>query len=109
MALVVIQKDLLAIEQGTVLKIKEPYLDLLKKIEKRALLERQELRKYMYKQKLQVHALEKNDTFTAYLFICGGREEKRNYFNPAIRKQVEQILHQLINDLTNATKYSSTS
>ncbi|GAA4067707.1 hypothetical protein [Amphibacillus indicireducens] len=96
MAITVIQRDLAIIERGAGLKIKEPYLVLLKKMENEAMLERQQLRKYMYDQKLKVIPLERNDTFTAYLFICRNREEQRNYFNPAIRKKVEHILEELM-------------
>jgi len=96
MAITVIQRDIAVIEKGNGLKIKEPYLVLLKQVEEEALLERQQLRKYVYDKKLKVVALEHNDTFTAYLFICQNREEKRNYFNPAIRKKVEYILEELM-------------
>ena len=96
MAITVIQRDLAIIERGAGLKIKEPYLVLLKKMENEAMLERQQLRKYMYDQKLKVVPLERNDTFTAYLFICRNKEEQRNYFNPAIRKKVEHILEELM-------------
>ena len=96
MAITVIQRDLAIIERGAGLKIKEPYLVLLKKMENEAMLERQQLRKYMFDQKLKVVPLERNDTFTAYLFICRNREEQRNYFNPAIRKKVEHILEELM-------------
>lgn len=96
MAITVIQRDLAIIERGAGLKIKEPYLVLLKKMENEAMLERQQLRKYMFDQKLKVVPLEKNDTFTAYLFICRNKEEQRNYFNPAIRKKVEHILEELM-------------
>lgn len=96
MAITVIQRDLAIIERGIGLKIKEPYLVLLKKMENEAMLERQQLRKYMFDQKLKVVPLERNDTFTAYLFICRNKEEQRNYFNPAIRKKVEHILEELM-------------
>lgn len=96
MAITVIQRDLAIIERGAGLKIKEPYLVLLKKMENEAMLERQQLRKYMFDQKLKVVPLERNDTFTAYLFICQNKEEQRNYFNPAIRKKVEHILEELM-------------
>ncbi len=96
MAITVIQRDLAIIERGAGLKIKEPYLVLLKKMENEAMLERQQLRKYMFDQKLKVVPLERNDTFTAYLFICRNKEEQRNYFNPAIRKKVEHILEELM-------------
>ena len=96
MAIVVIQRDLQNIQKGTTLKIKEPYIELLNKMEHEAISERRELRKQMASQQLQVVALNKNDSFSSYLFICKGKEEKRNYFNPAIRKKVENILTELM-------------
>ncbi len=96
MAIVVIQSDLHSFEKGLNVKIKEPYMGLLKVMEYRALAERQQLKKYMAKQKLQVINMEKTDTFSSYLYTCQGREEKRNYFNPAIRKKVEQIIRELM-------------
>ncbi|GGM25203.1 hypothetical protein GCM10011351_08670 [Paraliobacillus quinghaiensis] len=104
MAIVVIQKDLVTIEKETSIKIKEPYLELLQKMEKRAFLERKQLHKYMRKQNVKVISLEKNDTFSSYLYVCQGREEKRNYFNPTIRKKVEQIIREL---MENTTTFSS--
>ncbi|WP_017472402.1 hypothetical protein [Amphibacillus jilinensis] len=96
MAITVIKREIDVIENKTKIKIKSPYLLLFKQMEARAFQERQQLRKYMYDQKIQVIPLEKNDTFTAYLFVCEKREEKRNYFNPTLRKKVEQILSELM-------------
>ena len=104
MAIVVIQKDLVTIEkETTTIKIKEPYIELLRKMEKRAFAERQQLHKYMRKQNVKVISLEKNDTFSSYLYVCQGREEKRNYFNPTIRKKVEQIIRELMENTTTST------
>ncbi|WP_067840160.1 hypothetical protein [Amphibacillus sediminis] len=96
MALIVLQKDSAKLADNSTLTIKQPYLDLLTKMIDKALLERQQLRKYMHDQKLKIITLERNNTFTGYLFICQGREEQRNYFNPAIRKKVEVILSELM-------------
>ncbi|WP_186579104.1 hypothetical protein [Aquibacillus kalidii] len=96
MAILVIKQDLQNIEKGTILKIKEPYIELLNKMEADATNERKRLRKQMRNLQLQVTQLNKNDAFSSYLFICKGREEKRNYFNPAIRKKVELILDELM-------------
>ncbi|MFC4403204.1 hypothetical protein [Gracilibacillus xinjiangensis] len=94
MALRVIKHDLTQLQQNTPFKINEPYIALLKQIEKKATNERRNLQKQMYKEKIQVITAEKKESFTTYLFICKGREEKRNYFNPAIRKKVESILNE---------------
>ncbi|MDC3417245.1 hypothetical protein [Aquibacillus salsiterrae] len=96
MAITVIKQDLELIEQEKIFKIKEPYLRLLQKMQHVATIERRHLRKQMTDQHLQVITYEKTDSFTSFLFICKGKEEKRNYFNPAIRKKVEIIIHELM-------------
>lgn len=45
---------------------------------------------------MQIIHLNKNDSFSSFLFLCQGREEKRNYFNPAIRKKVEEVIRSLM-------------
>ncbi|CQR47018.1 hypothetical protein BN1058_01307 [Paraliobacillus sp. PM-2] len=102
MAITVIQKDLISFEKESNIKIKEPYTELLKIMENRALSERQQLKKYMAKQKVQVVSLDKTETFSSYIYICQGREEKRSYFNPTIRKKVEKIIREL---MTHALSY----
>ncbi|QGH35677.1 hypothetical protein GI584_17190 [Gracilibacillus salitolerans] len=106
MALTVIKHDLQKMNQLSPFKINEPYISLLEKMEKNATEERRKLRKQMYQEKIKVVAAEKNDSFTSYLFLCKGKEEKRNYFNPAIRKKVELILEEL---LAHAYESSSSS
>ncbi|WP_174616241.1 hypothetical protein [Virgibacillus ihumii] len=95
MAMVVIQQDIQHIQNGS-FKIKEPYMELLEKMNTEAANERRQLRKSMQKHKLKVLTLNKNDSFSSFLFLCNGREEKRNYFNPAIRKKVEVIIQELM-------------
>ncbi|WP_164669546.1 hypothetical protein [Virgibacillus doumboii] len=95
MAMVVIQQDIQHIQKGA-FKIKEPYTELLEKMYSEATHERRKLRKMMEDEKLKVVTLNSNDSFSSYLFLCKGREEQRNYFNPAIRKKVETILHELM-------------
>ncbi|WP_028781986.1 hypothetical protein [Thalassobacillus devorans] len=106
MALVVIQQDRRHIEKGQ-FKIKEHYLELLGKMEYEARTERRELRARMDREKLQVVQISKNDSFTSFLFLAHGYEEKRNYFNPAIRKKVENILYELMQKaLRSAPQYT---
>lgn len=61
-----------------------------------ALAERRQLRTKMENKKLRVMLINKNDSFSSYLFYCKGKEEKRNYFNPAIRKKVEEIVQEIM-------------
>ncbi|WP_060680543.1 hypothetical protein [Virgibacillus halodenitrificans] len=95
MALVVIQQDIQLFKKGP-FKIKELYLHPLEKMETAGIKERKELKKIMQKKQLKVFTLTKNDSFSSFLFVCRGKEEKRNYFNPAIRKKVEVILQELM-------------
>ncbi|CDQ21080.1 hypothetical protein SAMN05192559_106136 [Halobacillus karajensis] len=95
MAITVIRQDRKHMEQGK-FKIKEPYMELLGKMELEARQERRKLRKQMDQMKLQVVESGRNDSFTSFLFLAHGYEEKRNYFNPAIRKKVENILFELM-------------
>ncbi|GAB3060382.1 hypothetical protein [Virgibacillus ainsalahensis] len=99
MAMVVIRQDITHIQRGT-FKIKEPYLDMLEKMTFEAANERRQLRKTMNTRNLRVVTLNKNDSFSSFLFLCQGREEKRNYFNPAIRKKVETIVRELMAKVT---------
>ncbi|MFD1850030.1 hypothetical protein [Oceanobacillus bengalensis] len=96
MAIVVLKQDIIQIQSGA-FKIKEPYNDLIEKMISKAVNERRELRKTMEDMHIRVVKVNKNDSFSSYLFLSGGREEKRNFFNPAIRKHVELIIKELMN------------
>ncbi|MFP7168763.1 hypothetical protein [Terribacillus sp. 7520-G] len=94
MAIVVLQQDIRIVEEGKH-KIKTYLLHNLQAMEKAALEERRKLRIQLRQRNMQIVTAEKNDAFTTFLFITKECEEKRNYFNPAIRKKVEAILMEL--------------
>lgn len=109
MAIVVIQQDVKHIQKGA-FKIKEPYIHMLEMMISEATKERKQLRQKMEKKQLKVVTLHKNDSFSSFLFLCQGREEKRNYFNPAIRKKVEVIVQELMQKvLPPVQDYASTN
>lgn len=95
MAITVLEQDMKHMQDGP-FKIKEPYLELLEQMLAAAKTERKQLRKSMQDQKIRISPLNRNESFTSYLFIAGRREEQRNYFNPAIRKHVEAIIRELM-------------
>ncbi len=97
MAIVVIQLDVQNIKEGA-FKIKKPYIEFLNNMATVAINKRKQLQKVMKDHHIQVVSLHRNQSFSSYLFICQGREEKRSYFNPAIRKKVEAILRELIHE-----------
>lgn len=95
MAIVVLNQDINHMKQGE-FKINEPYIDLIEKMISLARNERRFLRKTMEDKKIQVVRLNKNESFSSFLFLCQGKEEKRNYFNPTIRKKVEEVIRSLM-------------
>ncbi|MFC4024500.1 hypothetical protein ACFOUV_11905 [Oceanobacillus longus] len=95
MAMVVIRQDRNYVQNGA-FKIKEPYIKLLEKMVSEASIERRKLKMVMRQKNMQIVTLNKNDSFSSFLFLCQGREEKRNYFNPAIRNKVEVIVQELM-------------
>lgn len=104
MAIVVMEQDMHHFQQG-IFKIKEPYMKLLGQMLVEAKQQRKQLRQTMNNGNMHVSILNQNDSFSSYLFRSKGLEEKRNYFNPAIRKKVEGIMQ----DLMLVTKNPSTS
>ncbi|WP_087973333.1 hypothetical protein [Oceanobacillus rekensis] len=95
MAMVVIRQDIDHVQIGA-FKIKEPYLKLLKTMISEASIERRKIKRLMSQKNMQVVTLNKNDSFSSFLFLCQSREEKRNYFNPVIRKKVVSIVQELM-------------
>lgn len=95
MAMVVIRQDIEHIQNGS-FKIKEPYLKLIETMISEASVERRKIKMIMNQKSMQVVMLNKNDSFSSFLFLCQGREEKRNYFNPVIQKKVTAIVQELM-------------
>ncbi|AKG04990.1 hypothetical protein AAV35_009370 [Salimicrobium jeotgali] len=95
MAITVIKQDRRHIANGAH-KIKEPYLELLGKMEVCAREERKHLRSFMDTHQVYVIETSRHEAFTTFSFMAAGYEEKRNYFNPAIRRKVEFILWELM-------------
>ncbi|KAB8126887.1 hypothetical protein F9U64_18880 [Gracilibacillus oryzae] len=97
MTLRTIERDLNVLKQASPFKITEPYIALLNKLKKVGTAERKKLKNTMHQKKITVTLNEKQDSFTSYLFATKGKQEERNYFNPAIRKKVENILNEWMN------------
>ncbi|MCP8615535.1 hypothetical protein [Salirhabdus salicampi] len=102
MTILVLEKDLETIETGD-FKIKEPYLELLRRMIHEARSERKILQRKMKENNLQVIFVHKNDTFSTYLFLANGYEEEKRYFNPAVRKKVQELLYELMRNATLPT------
>lgn|SRR5690625_1123406 len=97
MVIIVIQRDIETIRQGS-FKIKRPYMIVLEKMLTQATNERRLLRQSMKQLNVRVTLLQKDDLFSTFLFMSQGSEEKRNYFNPTIKKKVENIFWNLLHE-----------
>lgn len=97
MAMNVIQLDIKNIQSGN-FKIKEPYIDLLEKMHSVATNERRKIKKIMWDKRISVFTLDKNASFSNYKSIVNGKEELITYNNHVIRKNVEEILGELMKE-----------
>ncbi|GAE93018.1 hypothetical protein JCM21714_2048 [Gracilibacillus boraciitolerans JCM 21714] len=97
MAIEVIQKDLNTLRNNSIFKINEPYIKLLEVAERKAIEERKKLKQQMHINQLKVLLTDRSEGgFTEYTYYAKRKEEKRRYFNPAIRKKVLLILRDLL-------------
>lgn len=91
MVLTVLNRDLVIIDKSP-FKLKQPYINLIEETMKVIQTELKEVKGYMYKNKLKVRQLNRDEAFTMFLFLYKGYEEQHNYFNPRIRNKVQELL-----------------
>lgn len=77
-------------------KIKTPYNHLLEQFISTAIQERRRLKQLMHKHKLQVQLKESDRLFTTYTYYLHGYVHERTFFNPMIKKYVENMMEELI-------------
>ena len=75
--------------------LSETFMVLIENMLAQAKDQRRLLKETMQKEQLVIQPLGSNDVFTSFLFILDKKEERRDFFNPAIRKKVEAILIEL--------------
>ena len=75
--------------------LSETFMVLIEHMLAQAKDQRRLLKETMQKEQLVIQPLGSNDVFTSFLFILDKKEERRDFFNPAIRKKVEAILIEL--------------
>lgn len=91
MVLTVLNRDLAVINKSP-FKLKQPYINLIEETMKAIQTELKEVKSYMYKNKLKVQQVNRDEAFTMFLFLYKGYEEQHNYFNPRIRNKVQDLL-----------------
>ncbi|KAA6454106.1 hypothetical protein [Bacillus atrophaeus] len=91
MAITILNRDLDSIGKST-LKLKQPYIQLIKQSLKIAQKDLIGIRQELRKRKIKIHQADRDDAFTFYVFTINGYEENHRYFNPRIREQVSGLL-----------------
>lgn len=88
----VLERDRKIIENGP-FKLKNPYLQLIDKALKAVQADLKSSNAYMRKNKLKVLRGDNDGTFTEYIFIHGGYEDKRRYLNHRLRNRTEELMN----------------
>jgi len=94
MAIRTLELDLQHVQRGH-FKIKELYIEKIEEMISKAIQERKHLKSTMYRDKIQVNLLTREESFTTYQYILGGNEMEVPFNNMVIRKNVELILREL--------------
>ncbi|MFD1739146.1 hypothetical protein ACFSCX_21785 [Bacillus salitolerans] len=95
MTLTVFQRDLQIIEKAP-FKLKQPYLRCIEESMNHIQRDLAIIKHEMKKKKLKAQQLQRDDTFTTFLFVYKGYEEQHNYFNPRIRNCVQSIMEKYL-------------
>src|SRR5699024_8963291 len=94
MAIQTLEVDRQQIEYGNI-KIKEPYIEKIEEMTSKAVKERRELRSTMYKDRIQIHLLNREASFTTYQYIIVKNEMEIPFNKMVMRKNVVRILREL--------------
>lgn len=91
MVLIVLNRDMLVFEKSP-FKLKKPYLELIEEAMKTIQKELYEVKQFLRKNQIQVKEINRDESFTMFLFLYKGYEEQHNYFNPRIRNKVQELM-----------------
>jgi hypothetical protein len=95
MALTIFQRDLSIIENAP-FKLKQPYIRCIEESMNHIQRDLSIIKHEMKKKKMKAEQLQRDDTFTAFLFVYKGYEEHHNYFNPRIRNYVQNVMEKYL-------------
>jgi hypothetical protein len=95
MALTIFQRDLSIIESAP-FKLKQPYIRRIEESMNHIQRDLSIIKHEMKRKKMKAQQLQKDDTFTSFLFVYKGYEEHHNYFNPRIRNYVQSIMEKYL-------------
>ena len=91
MILIVLERDRQEFDKGS-FKLKRPYVKI---VEEALTIARKELKEtsiYLRRNNMKVIRGKMDNTFTEYLFLYGGYEERRRYLNVRLRNRTEELI-----------------
>ena len=91
MLIAILERDREIFEKGP-FKLKRPYLKLIDESLKCLRAEQKETSIYFRRNHMQVIKQGSDDTFTEYLFIHSGYEDRRRYLNVRLRSRTEELM-----------------
>ena len=91
MLLIILERDRDTVENGP-FKLKRPYVNIVDKATKFARAELRESTIYMRRNNMKLTRGKTDDTFTEYVFIHKGYEDRRRYLNVRLRNRTEELL-----------------
>lgn len=91
MVLIVLERDRQEFEKGS-FKFKRPYVNRVEEALKIARAELKQTSIYLRRNNMKVIRGKTDDTFTEYLFLHGGYEERRRYLNVRLRNRTEELI-----------------
>lgn len=103
MLLTIFERDYHAIEASKV-KLKRPYLLLIKAAMNQVHLELIATHKYMENKKLRVVRGKGDELFTEFTFFIQNKADTRKYSNIRLRNHVEELLVQYYSNVTSMSK-----
>lgn len=95
MALTLFERDLHIIERAP-FKLKQPYIRCIEQSMNHLQRDLAIVKQEMKKKKMKAQEMQRDDTFTSFLFVYKGYEEHHNYFNPRIKHYVQEIMEKYL-------------
>lgn len=91
MMLTVLSNDRTAVEKGS-FKLPGPYLRKIDRAIAEVQKEMKETADFLRANKMKLIKSDSDDTFTAFIFLYGGYEDRRRYLNARLKNRTEELI-----------------
>ncbi|KQL54501.1 hypothetical protein AN964_13995 [Heyndrickxia shackletonii] len=102
MLVIVLNQDLQIINTSPI-KLKKPYTEWIEETIRTVQKELSDVKRYMKQNRIKVEKIKTEESFTEYVFIYKGYEDKHRYFNPRLKNRTEELLEYYLYQRYNST------